>query len=472
MNIESPEAPIRGQDLIEDDWLPGPSFKPALALGRALQGAGLGRASVLRRLNDCRVNPEIYVDNVDFGALAAAIADERRRTAVLTPAELGPRRPYPIWGAELIDPNAIAQMDIAMRLPVSTRGALMPDAHVGYGLPIGGVLETKNVVIPYAVGSDIACRMRLTVLDIAAETVDDDRDRLKTALVEGTVFGAGRENRRRVDSPVLEKDWSATPLLKSLEEKARKQIGTSGSGNHFVEWGTVEWEGRPLLALMSHSGSRGVGYIIADRYSKLAEDLRRFELPQDAIRLSWLDLDSEAGQEYWLSMELAGQFASENHAVIHGQVLGLAGLEAHTLTVIENHHNFAWASEASDGSVNVVHRKGATPAGVGVMGVIPGSMGAPGYVVTGKGNLDSLESASHGAGRAMGRKQAERTLTKADRDRILKDQRITLIGGGLDESPEAYKSIDQVIAAQSDLVEVTAKFSPRIVRMDTGSRDI
>jgi tRNA-splicing ligase RtcB len=385
---------------------------------------------------------------------------------------LGSPKPYPIWGANLIDPNAIAQMDVAMSLPVSTRGALMPDAHVGYGLPIGGVLQTKDVVIPYAVGSDIACRMRLTVLDVDASAIEDRHDALRGALLDGTVFGAGQPTKWNVDSPVLQEDWKGTRLLGNLREVAKKQLGTSGSGNHFVEWGAVSWDGRDLLALMSHSGSRGVGFKIAAHYSKLAEELRAGDLPSDAIRLSWLELNSDPGREYWLSMELAGRFASENHRIIHERVLDMAGLGERTMTVVENHHNFAWAETAEDGGTLVVHRKGATPAGVGVMGVIPGSMGAPGYVVTGKGKSESLDSASHGAGRAMGRKQAERELTIADRNQILAENNVSLVGGGLDESPQAYKSIDDVIAAQTDLVDVMARFSPRIVRMDTGSRDI
>jgi tRNA-splicing ligase RtcB (3'-phosphate/5'-hydroxy nucleic acid ligase) len=470
MNDTLPSVPISGKDLIDAGWTPGPAIGKALAATRAMDADD--PAAAMLQLTKVRADPNSYLSDPHWRPVAEALLLERRLASKPNPPKLGSPRPYPIWGVSLIDPGAIAQMDVAMSLPVSTRGALMPDAHVGYGLPIGGVLETKDVVIPYAVGSDIACRMRLTVLDAQADLIESDHDRLKEALVQGTVFGAGKETGRRIESPVLEADWSATPLLRTLKDLARRQIGTSGSGNHFVEWGTVDWDGRSLLALMSHSGSRGVGFKIADHYSKLAEKIRVYDLPPDAIRLSWLELNTDPGREYWTSMELAGRFASENHAAIHRRVIELAMLNGFELDVVENHHNFAWAESALDGSVSVVHRKGATPAGQGVMGVIPGSMGAPGYVVSGRGNAASLESASHGAGRAMGRRQAERSLTREDRDRILAEGNITLIGGGLDESPQAYKSIEDVIAAQSDLVEVTAKFAPRIVRMDTGSRDI
>jgi tRNA-splicing ligase RtcB len=181
-------------------------------------------------------------------------------------------------------------------------------------------------------------------------------------------------------------------------------------------------------------------------------------------------MDSEAGIEYWLSMELAGRFASANHYVIHQRVAQAAGLQeaAH----VENHHNFAWPEILADGTEAIVHRKGATPAGPGVLGVIPGSMGDAGYVVRGKGVASSINSASHGAGRKMGRRQAIGSITKLMRDRYLQERGVTLLGGGLDESPQAYKDIEAVIAAQRDLVDIVGKFSPRIVRMASEAGDI
>jgi len=472
MPEKSDHKPITGADLLAAGWKQGPALGMALGLARRVARTGSQRAEILESLRPVLANPDDPSLRGDWKKLGVAVSVESRRSMTPTPPALGPSRPYPIWGASLVDAGAIEQMDMAMSLPISTRGALMPDAHVGYGLPIGGVLETRNAVIPYAVGSDIACRMRLTVLDMSADAIDRDHDRLQRALVEGTVFGAGKQSPKPAESPVLEEDWSATPLLRRLRDLAGKQLGTSGSGNHFVEWGSVEWNGRDLLALMSHSGSRGVGFKIADFYSKTAEKLRAWDLPKVAIRLSWLELDSDPGREYWVSMELAGRFASENHRVIHERVIALAGLKKFTLEVVENHHNFAWAETADDGNVAVIHRKGATPAGLGVRGVIPGSMVAGGYVVSGLGNAESLNSSSHGAGRAMGRRQAERTITKTERDNLLRAAQVTLIGGGIDESPQAYKSIEAVIAAQADLVDVVAKFMPRIVRMDTGSRDM
>jgi len=175
-------------------------------------------------------------------------------------------------------------------------------------------------------------------------------------------------------------------LIRRLFPKAREQLGTSGSGNHFVEFGTltidapdVGLEPGKYLAVLSHSGSRGTGAQIADFYSRLAME-KHPELPPELKRLAWLDLDSEAGQEYWAAMNLMGDYASANHAVIHRKVAKTLGFKV--LTSIENHHNFAW-KEQHGGRELIVHRKGATPAGKDVLGVIPGSMATPGFVVRG-----------------------------------------------------------------------------------------
>ncbi len=193
-------------------------------------------------------------------------------------------------------------------------------------------------------------------------------------------------------------------------------------------------------------------------------------LEKTVRHLAWLPIKSEPGEEYWLSMELAGRFASANHAIIHKLVAKAAGFKE--VASVENHHNFAWKETLEDGTPVFVHRKGATPAGKGVLGVIPGSMGDPGYVVRGKGVGNSINSASHGAGRKMGRKAAINALTHLMRDRYLQERGVTLLGGGLDEAPQAYKDIESVLAAQDDLVEVVAKFTPRIVRMADEPGDV
>jgi tRNA-splicing ligase RtcB len=283
-------------------------------------------------------------------------------------------------------------------------------------------------------------------------------------------MGAQWKGSHRASHEVLDDNaWNTTRLLASLKDNAVRQLGTSGTGNHFVEWGSFHLF-EPLfglqpgeyLALLSHSGSRSVGFKIADYYSKLARE-KHPNLDQTARHLAWLSLDSEEGQEYWLAMELAGRFASANHYVIHNRVAKAVGLKE--AAVVENHHNFAWAEKLPDGRDVIVHRKGATPAGAGVLGVIPGSMGDAGYVVRGRGVSESLESASHGAGRLMSRKAALNSISKLSRDEYLRQRGVTLLGGGMDESPQAYKPIEAVIAAQHDLVDVIGKFMPRIVRM-------
>jgi len=382
---------------------------------------------------------------------------------------------YRIWGTDL-EPDAVRQMDNACRLPVTVSGALMPDAHVGYGLPIGGVLATKDAVIPYAVGVDIACRMKMTVLDLPLATLDDQPSRLKSAIDRETCFGTGGTFRSKRVHDVLDADWTVSPVTARMKDRAWSQLGTSGSGNHFVEFGrlTVTDAGVGLpageyLALLSHSGSRGTGAQVADHYSKLAKRLHP-ELPSELAQLAWLDLASEAGQEYWGAMELMGRYAAANHALIHAHIASNLGVEV--MLDVENHHNFAWRERHAlpDGTEAevIVHRKGATPAGAGVLGIIPGSMGTPGYVVRGKGVAASLNSASHGAGRRMSRTKAKALFTWEDAEAFLKARGVTLISAGLDEVPMAYKDIDAVMAAQADLVEPLATFEPRLVKMAPG----
>ncbi len=390
--------------------------------------------------------------------------------------------PFRVWGKDYIDPEAISQMNRAMQLPISVAGVLMPDAHVGYGLPIGGVLATEGAVIPYAVGVDIACRMRLSVFAVSPNILGQQVGKFKNALTEQTLFGAGKQwqGNKRAEHAVLDDPaWQQTRFLSTLKATAYGQLGTSGSGNHFVEWGalTVEKEDSELglkageyLALLSHSGSRGVGFQVAERFTKLANDLNP-NLDSSIRHLAWLPLDHQLGYEYWLSMELAGRFAAANHEVIHQRIAKAAGVKP--VAVVENHHNFAWKEKilTSPDSTEperevIIHRKGATPAGDGALGIIPGSMGDAGFVVRGKGSAAALNSASHGAGRLMSRQNALGSITRTDRDRYLKERGVTLIGGDLDESPQAYKNIEAVMAAQADLVDIVGRFMPRIVRMD------
>jgi tRNA-splicing ligase RtcB len=378
---------------------------------------------------------------------------------------------YRQWG-EGLEHEAIMQMERACLLPVSVAGALMPDAHVGYGLPIGGVLATEKAVIPYAVGVDIACRMKMTVLDLRVQELERHQDRLTRAIEAETRFGVGASFKNRRQHEVLDADWSVSPVTQQNKDRAWSQLGTSGSGNHFVEFGLFTAHGKihdlepgTYVALLSHSGSRGTGAAVCDHYSKIA--FSQFpDLPSELKRLAWLPLDSQEGQEYWAAMELMGRYAAANHAMIHQHVA--ANLGAEVLLDLENHHNFAWKERHVINGVEkevIVHRKGATPAGEGVLGIIPGSMASPGFVVSGKGNSESLNSASHGAGRVMSRTQATRTFNWKKVNAFLREQGVTLISAGLDEVPMVYKNIREVMAAQSDLVTVLGQFDPKLVKM-------
>jgi tRNA-splicing ligase RtcB len=379
--------------------------------------------------------------------------------------------PWRQWGADL-EAQAVQQMANACALPVAVAGALMPDAHVGYGLPIGGVIATENAIIPYAVGVDIACRMRLSVFDCKAQTIAGQKDRLANIIARETRFGLGCVFQERREHDVMDEDWSVSPVTKRMRDKAWAQLGTSGSGNHFVEFGAFTAADDSLgvppgayLALLSHSGSRGAGAQVCQHYSRLALD-RHPELAKELKHLAWLSLEEESGQEYWAAMNLMGHYAAANHALIHRHIARSLGEKA--LLEIENHHNFAWKErQVVSGTERelIVHRKGATPAGAGVLGIIPGSMASPGFVVRGKGHPESLRSASHGAGRIMSRTKALQSFTWSAVKKLLAERGVSLISAGLDEVPGGYKDIATVMAAQTDLVEVLGRFDPKLVKM-------
>lgn len=425
----------------------------------------------IQLLKEIRIKPENYLQNPILSVLAEEFLvkeDIKDKEEVKLLRESGY---FNVFGRKLISSNAFQQMELAMRLPITMAGAMMPDAHQGYGLPIGGVLAAKNAVIPYGVGLDIGCRMSLSLFDANKDYLKRHSYQFKQALKERTCFGSGGELSMSQEHEVLESEvFKMTPLLKQLHGKASRQLGTSGSGNHFVEFGLVDlYDGNDLglekgqyLGLLSHSGSRGLGATIAKTYTDIAKDT--CFIPSNARHLSWLDMDSEAGIEYWLSMNLAGDYAKACHDQIHFHVSKFLGLTA--IGRIGNHHNLAWKEVDSQGNEIIVHRKGATPAAKGELGIIPGSMATTGYLVRGKGASSSLNSASHGAGRKMSRKNARESYTGSELKKSLSRAGVTLIGGGVDEAPVAYKDLDQVMRYQCDLVDTIGSFTPHIVRMD------
>jgi tRNA-splicing ligase RtcB len=412
-------------------------------------------------------SPKDFINDSIWSKVALELIPTERKYLV---HELNKTRvDYRIYGASEIEEGARNQMEIAMKLPVTAAGALMPDAHQGYGLPIGGVLATKNAIIPYGVGVDIGCRMCLTAYPLDEVFLHRHRSNLKQILLDNTCFGRETFERPKEHEVLDNSLFKEITILKQLQGRAAMQIGSSGSGNHFVEFGLVElgeqneWNlaAGSYLAVLSHSGSRGLGAEIARHYTKVARQVCL--LPGEASNLAWLDMNTEAGQEYWLAMNLAGDYASANHHQIHERIASALGEKP--LLQVENHHNFAWKEMLPDGTDVIVHRKGATPAGKGVLGIIPGSMTSPGFIGKGKGNVGSLQSASHGAGRLMSRSAAKQSITKKMVKQELEKSDVVLIGGGLDEAPMAYKDILKVMRYQDELVEVLGTFVPKIVRM-------
>jgi len=450
---------INGNDLIRMGLKQGPIFATAM---KALKDVDLEtiEVSFTTMIDD----PSLFVTHPILAPIAQVLV-EQNKVVIPTKVKLNDVGcPTFVYGREIIEDGALEQIDIASRLPIAVHAALMPDAHSGYGLPIGGVWATNNVVVPYAVGLDIGCRMQLSVFDIPESESYDMHDRLVNILEANTIFGVGHAMDIKITHPVLEHEAFQIPELKkkNVLEKAIRSLGTSGAGNHFVEFGitTMPDTGKKYLSVLSHSGSRGVGSTIGEVYTKIA--MEKCQLEDKAKYLAWLSLDDQDGKDYWSAMTMAGAFAKANHDIIHSRIEH--ALAVRKIARFENFHNFAW-KEMWNGHEVIVHRKGATPAGLGVEGLIPGSNTTNTYIVRGKGNADTLCSSSHGAGRKMSRNEATETFTMEEFRANLKNAGVTLIGGSLDECSMAYKDIDEVMSYQKDSVEAIGAFRPWVVRM-------
>ena len=424
---------------------------------------------ICKLLQDINERPEQYKQDAVWRKLAQ-ILSPNKQTVMNYELRESPIHYY-IYGEDGIDELSKMQMEVAMRLPVTFAGALMPDGCAGYGLPIGGVLATTdNVVIPYAVGKDIGCRMSLTILDAGADYLEKYHDRAIDSLVNNTAFGFdGVLPFKQYHSLFDKSEFREISILKKFREKAVRQLGSSGKGNHFVDVCEVELPANNALELpegmyigiLSHSGSRGLGANIADYYTAIAKETCK--LPRQAGPFAWLSLKSEAGQEYWKCMEIAGEYSAANHECIHHNVA--KALRLKPLVSVSNHHNFAWRETLPSGQRVNVHRKGATPAHSAELGIIPGSMATSGYIVSGKGNMESLFSASHGAGRLMSRLDAGNSISRYALKKLLAEKNVTLIGGTTEEAPQAYKDISIIMESQKSLVNIEGTIIPRIVRM-------
>lgn len=365
-----------------------------------------------------------------------------------------------IWGTD-IDQQAILQAERTARLPiVAGHVALMPDAHVGIGATVGSVIPTQNAIIPAAVGVDIGCGMIAVETDLHAEHLPDDMQPLVGKFGRSIPAGVGR--RRNLGSTGVSdqritrraRKWMAEhphDLPDGLDKTALSQLGTLGSGNHFLE---VCLDEREVVWVVLHSGSRGVGNRLADRHIKLA---RAQELALEDRDLAYFLEGTPEFSAYVADMLWAQTYALENRELMLDAALEdlftFVGT-GHESGRINCHHNFAQREE-HDGRRLWITRKGAIRAGKGDLGVIPGSMGTRSYIVRGLGDSESYTSSSHGAGRRMSRGQAKRQLTEESLVEAMKGKAWNRDAKGLlDEHPLAYKDIDQVMADQKDLVEI------------------
>jgi len=374
--------------------------------------------------------------------------------------------PVKSW-CERVETGALEQAaNLANHPKVFRHVALMPDCHVGYGMPIGGVVACKDSIIPNAVGVDIGCGMCAVQTDFpVAEISRDQVVQCLEAVKRGVPMGEGHGHRQ----PQEWERFNELPgwLDGRTRELAFKNLGSLGGGNHFIE---IQAGDDGNLWLMLHSGSRNLGYRIAEHHhQKAQEQCAGFAVPD----LDWLAVESEAGRDYVREMNLALDYALENRArmmqVFKEAVHTCAGVNF--LRKINIHHNYA-AAEEHFGEKVWVHRKGATSAKEGEMGIIPGSMGTHSYIVRGKGNADSFASCSHGAGRKMGRMAASRSLSKGECDQAMEGIVFsgwhTMRGRGkkgrsmldLSEAPQAYKDIGEVIEAELDLIDPVVRLQP------------
>jgi len=383
------------------------------------------------------------------------------------------RAPIKTWlpSAE-IEAGAMAQLRNAASHPdVGPHVAVMPDCHVGFGVTIGCVFPTVDAVVPTAVGVDIACGMCAVSTGRAYKPKRMDgrywdrwAERLRDRVPTG--FGVHRARQRWDGLDIALKARELQPLMR---DKAALQLGTLGGGNHFLE---AQVDENDELWLMVHSGSRHTGLRIADHYTAAARALtarRGVAVPPE---LWALPLAEEAARDYLHDMDWATAFALESRYRMLEAMLDALDMDPAEVggreAFLNIHHNFA-RLEDHDGIAMVVHRKGATSAREGELGIIPGSMGGPSYIVRGRGNPESFASCSHGAGRRMGRNQARKAITEAAFKTALAGTHTRPAKGYLDEAPQAYKDVTQVIARQTDLVDVVHTLRP-IVTVKGDSR--
>jgi len=379
-------------------------------------------------------------------------------------------KPIKMWLNDIED-GALEQAKNLANLPfVYKHIAIMPDSHQGYGMPIGGVMATKGVIVPNAVGVDIGCGMcavKTSLTDIDVATLKKIMGEIRKVVPVG--FNHHNEPQSDDLMPRITSFLALVPIVAQEYEKALYSLGTLGGGNHFIE---IQKGDDGHIWIMIHSGSRSLGYKIAEHYNKVAVELngKYHSIVPKEYQLAFLPIDSDEGQAYIREMNYCVDYALANRKLMMNRVKDVLMNNYSTSRnglfmdnkIINIAHNYA-RLESHFGKNVWVHRKGATSARKGEIGIIPGSQGTSSYIVEGKGNKESFMSCSHGAGRKMGRKQAQRELDLEDEKAMLDKQGIVhniRNVKDLDEAPSAYKDIDEVMDNQKDLVDISVKLTP------------
>lgn len=380
------------------------------------------------------------------------------------------KKPIKLWLSD-IDIDTLQQAKNLANLPgLHDHVAIMPDAHVGYGMPIGGVAATEGIVIPNAVGVDIGCGMcaiQTSLQQVEKKTLKNILAGVKALVPRGFKHHTRAQDPKYMPKPPQGMTLKELPIVSREFASGRCQVGTLGGGNHFIE---IQQDEEEFIWIMIHSGSRNMGYKVANHYNKVAGDFNAkhgMAIPP-GWQLSYLPIDSKQGKLYLAEMKYCVEFARANRALMMDRVIDVFQQYCSPVSfseIINVAHNYA-AEEYHFGKVVMVHRKGATRAGKGETGIIPGSQGTTSYIVKGKGNPDSFASCSHGAGRRLGRKQAQKTLDLHQEIEMLEKQNIIHAirsRRDLEEAAGAYKDIEEVISRQKDLITPITRLKPLAV---------
>ena len=363
------------------------------------------------------------------------------------------RIPIKLW-LDDIDDGALEQAKNLANLPFAYKHiAIMPDSHQGYGMPIGGVLATDGVIVPNAVGVDIGCGMTAVKTDLTYITADQIKSFVEGIRERVPVGFAHHQDDQEWDGFDEALDIQ---IIQQELSSARKQLGTLGGGNHFIE---IQQGDDGAIWVMIHSGSRNFGLKIANHFRKQAEALcTRWYSDIPTKELSFLPVDTREGSDYYKAMNYCLKFAEASRSRMMMAVLDV--MSANAEIYLDVHHNYAVLENHFNKNV-IVHRKGAISARDGEFGIIPGSMGTFSYIIVGNGNPESFKSCSHGAGRRMGRKEAGRVLNlDVEREKMSGIVHGLRTEADLDEAPGAYKPIDAVMENQSDLVSILVELRP------------